>query len=71
MITLQLRCKCTDGEVEFQVREREDEEDIRDWMEHVVEKISEWHAARGCPETNLEYMKIPLADHGGAKVGQS
>lgn len=71
MIALLLKCKCTDGEIKFQVRERGDEEDISDWMDHVTAQVGVWHAARGCQESQLEYMKIPLADRDNAKVGQS
>lgn len=60
MIECKLRCKCTDGEVTLRVRDRKKEEDIRDYMEHIQEEIGFWHMSRGCPETNLEYLKIPV-----------
>lgn len=68
MIALRLKCKCTDGEVMLAVRERHDGEDIRDYMEHVKGRVGIWHQNRGCPETHLVYMKMPLA--AGKSIGE-
>ncbi len=57
-----LKCKCTDGEVAHSVRDRNEGEDIRDYMEHVQNEIGRWHQFRQCDETALEYLKMPLAD---------
>lgn len=57
-----LKCKCTDGEVGLDVRERFDDEDIRDYMAYVTEQIGAWHMFRRCSETSLEYMKMPVSE---------
>ena len=66
---LQLKCKCTDGEVGLAVRNRNEGEDIRDYMEYVQLEVGIWHKSRGCRETALEYLKIPIAD--GKGIGES
>lgn len=55
-----VKCKCTDGEAKVPVRDREDNEDIRDYMTCVQLQLGVWHSIRGCPETEMEYIKIPL-----------
>ena len=66
MIELRLKYKCTDGEAKLSVREREDEEDIRDYMEYVERQIGAWHVLRSCSETKLEYL--PARDD--ARIGE-
>lgn len=63
MIGVKLKCACTDGEVELQLRERNEDEDIRDYMEYVQLELGLWHQHRGCPRTSLEYMKMPVAEN--------
>lgn len=63
-----IKCKCTDGEVEFSLRDRRPEEDIRDYMEHIQIKLSEWHTLRHCPEPALEYLKMPMIEGKGIGV---
>jgi hypothetical protein len=69
MIDVLLKCKCTDGEMTLTVREREDDEDIRDYMEYIQRTIGAWHSVRQCDEVALEYLKIPIADRPDAKIG--
>jgi hypothetical protein len=57
-----LKCKCTDGEVGLEVRDREEGEDIAKWMDAVTERVSAWHLLRACSEPSLEYLKVPLSD---------
>lgn len=64
-----IKCKCTDGEIKFPVRDRKPEEDILDYMEHVQTRIGSWHMLRGCSETALEYLKMPIAE--GKGIGES
>ena len=66
---LLLKCKCTDGEVGLSVRDRNEGEDIRDYMEHVQLEVGLWHQKRGCAETKLEYLKMPIAE--GKQIGVS
>lgn len=70
MIEVILKCRCTDGEVKLQVRERAEGEDILVWMEHVTARVGAWHSIRLCSETKLEYMKIPLAGRPDAGIGE-
>lgn len=67
MITCKLKCKCTDGEVSFEVRERMEGEDIIHYMEALQIVVGQWHEKRGCPETALEYLKMPTED--GKPIG--
>lgn len=57
---LVLKCKCTDGEIGLSVRDRGDGEDIRHYMDYVQLEVALWHQHRGCGETKLEYLKIPV-----------
>ena len=65
MIEIRLKCKCTDGETAIQVRERFENEDITDYMEYIQYVINVWHSDRGCPETTLEYVKLPISEDNG------
>lgn len=64
-----LKCKCTDGEVGLDLRDRNEGEDIRDYMEHVQGEVGRWHQFRGCPATTLEYLKMPVVE--GKGIGES
>lgn len=64
---LQLKCKCTDGEVGLAVRDRGDGEDIASYMEYIQLEVGLWHQQRGCSATALEYLKMPVAD--GKPIG--
>lgn len=57
-----LKCKCTDGEIGFDVRDRNEGEDILNYMEHVQGEIGRWHQFRQCDQTALEYLKMPLTE---------
>lgn len=69
MIEVILKCQCADGEAKLLVRERGEDEDILDWMEHVKAQVGDWHRERECPSSELEYMKIPIPDRPGARIG--
>lgn len=64
-----LKCKCTDGEVKHSIRNRNEGEDIRDYMEYVQLEVGLWHQQRQCSATALEYMKMPIAD--GKGIGEA
>lgn len=64
-----LKCKCTDGEVSLDMRDRDTYEDIRDYMQYVQVQVSKWHRDRGCTATSLEYMKLPVTE--GKPLGVS
>jgi len=55
---LAMKCKCTDGEVGLSVRDRYEDEDIRDYMKQIQLEVGLWHQKRGCAETKLEYLKV-------------
>lgn len=57
-----LKCKCTDGEVGLDVRDRNEGEHILDYMNHVQGEVGHWHQFRQCSETKLEYLKMPLTE---------
>jgi hypothetical protein len=40
-----------------------------DYIEFLQLELSEWHAPRGCPSSQLDYMKIPVVE--GKPLGQS
>lgn len=69
MIEVKLKCKCTDGEVAMWIRSRNAEEDIRDYMQEVTRQVGLWHAQRDCPETKLEYLKLPIVE--GKGIGET
>ncbi len=62
MIDIKLKCKCTDGEVTLLVRERFENEEVLDYMEYIQYVINVWHSSRGCSETTLEYVKLPISE---------
>ena len=37
-------------------------EDVVDYMEYIKYMIGAWHSKRNCPETTLEYMKLPVSN---------
>ena len=69
MMKVLIKCKCTDGEIGFDVRDRNEGENIIDYMKQVQRELGTWHQFRRCSETALEYMKMPLAD--GKAIGES
>jgi len=64
-----LKCKCTDGEIAHSVRDRNEGEDIANYMQYVQLEIGYWHQYRQCSATTLEYLKMPIAD--GKGIGES
>lgn len=57
-----IKCKCTDGEIDFKVRDRGEGEDISDYMQHIQTELGKWHRRRMCSERALEYLKMPITD---------
>jgi len=47
------------------VRDRFENEDVIDYMEYIQYVINVWHSGRGCPETVLEYVKLPVSEDNG------
>lgn len=66
MIEIIYKCRCMKAEETVQVREREEGEEIVDWVRDIVgAAIDEAHRARSpfCMATHMEYAKIPAPEN--------
>lgn len=65
MIELAYKCSCMQDEQQFFVRERNDDEDIVDYMETVVRPALGIHHTKVsplCQSPTVEYLKLPISD---------
>lgn len=65
---VKLKCKCTDGEIALQVPQRNEDEDIADYMHRLQVFLGNWHSNRQCTEAALEYLKMPIIE--GKGIGE-
>jgi hypothetical protein len=72
-IDIRYKCRCLDVEVSFQMRERQPDEEIVVYMEHVQRAIGVDHTNRSpqCTAAAMEYAKVPVVGDtiGGAEGG--
>lgn len=59
------KCKCMAAEATVQVRNRNEHEDVADWMELVQSTISNAHRKTSplCMSATMEYAKIPMPEN--------
>lgn len=67
VITVPYKCKCMRDENVFQMQQRQDGEEIADFMKRVESAVTFSHRNHSplCAEKALEYIKIPLDETNG------
>lgn len=66
MIEIRWKCACTPAEQVFWVRERQPEQDIKSWMEKILQPAlggAHQQASLTCRQTAVEYIKIPHTEN--------
>lgn len=70
-ITIIWKCSCLAKEKQFEMREREVGEDVRDWMMDVQEELTAQHAKTSplCTADKVEWIKFEVEP--GEAVGKA
>lgn len=66
MIELRYKCRCMDAEASIQVPERQEAEDIIQWMNLVVQAaiyLDHRRRSPSCKTTEMEYAKLPMPEN--------
>lgn len=70
-IKMLYKCACMQDDGSFDMRDRRTDENVVDYMEEVVAKLTNDHRKRNplCTATKVEYLKLPVAKDKG--IGES
>ena len=69
MISIHWKCRCLPAERTFEMRERDADEDVREWIDSMRRCLTAEHRQVSplCQSVMMEYVKIPF--HEGSSVG--